>query len=347
MGAMAPIDSIPFGDRRIGPGHRVVLIAEVGINHEGDVDVCAEMIRSAGKAGADSIKLQTIDADENYVRGTESYELFSRAALSPDETARMFDLSRRLGMEPFTTAADYATVDWVEKLDPAAHKVSSGMMTNTPIVRYIAAKGRTMLISTGMAEVSEIDETIACSRNSGSGGLGIFQCTSEYPAPIETLNLSAMGWFRDRYGIPVGFSDHSLGIEAAVLSVAAGATMIEKHFTLDTTLPSFDHGISLDPAGFAALVTGVRRAETMLGTTDKKLSAAEHEKRALMHRILIARTPITAGDTFTSGNVGFKRPLPGTKGLPPRDYDDVLGRTARCDLAPDQAVTKEALGEEL
>ena len=345
MGTNTVINSISFGDRRIGQGHPVVLIAEVGVNHEGDVEVCAEMIRAAAKAGADSIKLQTIDADENYVRGTTSYALFSRAALSPDETARMFDLSRQLGMEPFTTAGDFATIDWVEKLDPAAHKVSSGMMTNTPIVSYIAAKGRSMLISTGMAEVSEIDETIESARQSGSGELGIFQCTSEYPAPIETLNLSAMSWFRERYGVPIGFSDHSLGTEAPVLSVAAGATMIEKHFTLDTTRPSFDHGISLNPAGFAELVKGVRRAETMLGTADKQLSSNEHEKRALMHRILVARHPIAAGDTFDTQNVGFKRPLPGTKGLPPHDYENVLGRIARYDLSMDDAITPLAVEE--
>lgn len=346
MGMKASVDSIPFGDRRIGQGHPVALIAEVGVNHEGDVEVCADMIRAAAKAGADSIKLQTIDADENYVRGTASHELFSRAALSPDETARMFDLTRQLGMEPFTTAADFATIDWVEKLDPAAHKVSSGMMTNTPIVSYIAAKGRSMLISTGMAEVSEIDEAVECARKSGSGNLGLFQCTSEYPAPIETLNLSAMSWFRERYGVPIGFSDHSLGTEAPVLSVAAGATMIEKHFTLDTTRPSFDHVISLNPAGFTELVTRVRRAEIMLGTADKQLSSNEHEKRALMHRILVARGPIAPGDTFTAQNVGFKRPLPGTKGLPPRDYEKVLGRIARCGLSMDDAITALALGEE-
>ena len=259
----------------------------------------------------------------------------------------MFDLTRKLGMEPFTTAADFATIDWVEKLDPAAHKVSSGMMTNTPIVSYVAATGRSVLISTGMAEVSEIDETVECARKSGSGNLGLFQCTSEYPAPIETLNLSAMSWFRDRYGVPIGFSDHSLGTEAPVLSVAAGATMIEKHFTLDTTKPSFDHGISLNPAGFAELATRVRRAETMLGTADRLLSSKEHEKRALMHRILVARVPIAPGDTFNAKNVGFKRPLPGTVGLPPHDYEKVLGQIARCELSMDDAITPLALGGEI
>jgi sialic acid synthase SpsE len=339
------ISSIPFGGRRIGPGLPVIIIAEIGVNHEGDVDACARMIEESAKAGADSIKLQTIDAKENYVRGTASYELFSRAALTPEETARMFDLSRNLSMEPFTTAADFATIDWVDKLDPPAHKISSGMMTNTPVVSYLAATGRSILISTGMAEVSEIDETVDCARTSGAKDIALFQCTSEYPAPVETLNLAAIGWIRERYCVPAGFSDHSLGTEAAVLSVAAGATMIEKHFTLDTTRLSFDHGISLDPAGFAELVQQVRRAEIMLGTVDKQLSSTERETRALMHRILVARKPIAAGDTFDSDNVGFKRPLPGILGLPPRDYENVLGHSAQYDLAVDDAITQNALGE--
>lgn len=336
---------ITIDGRVVGPGAPCWIIAEIGINHEGSAEICARMIEAAAAAGADAMKLQTIDADENYMRGTPSHDLFSRCALTREETARMFDLSRSLGVAPFTTAGDFATLEWVERLNPAAHKISSGLMTHLPLIRQAAATGRPMLMSTGMASPDEIDISIACARDGGAsaGQLAIFHCVSLYPAPPETVNLAAIRGLEGRYGLPVGWSDHVLGNDASVLAVAAGACMIEKHFTLDSRRASYDHSISLEPAGLADLVNRVRAAEAMLGSADRPMTAEERAKAARMHRIVVARRPIAAGETLTRDNVGLKRPLEGVTGLPPGRFDQVLGRVAPCDLGPDQPVPSAVL----
>ena len=337
------VSSIPFGSRTIGLEHPVCVIAEIGINHEGSVEVCARMVEAAAAAGADAIKLQTIDAEEAYVRGTESHILFSGAALSPEETGQIFSLARSLGVEPFTTTADPGTLAWVDRLNPAAHKISSGLLTNVPLIRWTAATGRTLLISTGMAEVEEIDEAVETARSTGNTAIGIFQCTSHYPAPPESLSLSTVRWLGGRYGIPAGYSDHALGTEAAVLSVAAGARMIEKHFTLDTSRASFDHGISLDQPGFTAFVARVRAAETMLGHDAKKPAPGERERATWMHRVVVARRDVARGEKLDWTSIGLKRPLRGTIGLAPRHADALVGRRAARPIRRDEPIVHDAL----
>ncbi len=335
--------TLRIGDRLLGVGQPVWIIAEIGINHEGSAETCARMIEAAAAADADAVKLQTIDADENYMRGTASHSLFSRCALTREETARMFDLSRSLGVAPFTTAGDFATLEWVDRLAPAAHKISSGLMTHLPLIRQAARTGRPMLMSTGMAGMEQIDQSVAVAREAGVSALGLFHCVSLYPAPPETLNLAAIRALEARYGLPVGWSDHCLNADAAFLSVASGACMIEKHFTFDTRRPSFDHGISLDPRGLADMVARVRAAEAMLGRPDRPLTAEEEAKAARMHRILVARRPVAAGEELTVENLGLKRPLDGVSGLPPAAWEATLGRRVRQALAVDEAVTAQVL----
>ncbi len=341
------IGSVPFGARRIGGGEAVLVIAEIGINHEGDPEVCARMIDEAAGAGADAVKLQTIDAEENYARGTESHALFSRAGLSREETARMFELARQRGLEVFTTAGDFATIDWVTALEPAAHKISSGLFTNLPLIRYAARSGRALLMSTGMAEAAQIEAAMSAAREAGAGGLALLRCTSLYPAPPESLNLAAIAWLERRYRVPAGFSDHSLGTEAAALATAAGARMIEKHLSLDPSRPGYDHPVSLDPSGFAEMVRRVRAAEAMLGRAEKWLSSAEREAADRFHRVLVARTEIAAGELFDERNLALKRPPPGSRGLAPELYERVIGRRARRALSPDEPVVAEAVEGEL
>lgn len=332
------MEHVPFGGRRIGAGEPVAVIAEIGVNHEGDAAVCARMIEEAAAAGADSIKLQTIDADENYVRGTESHELFSRCSLSREDTARMFELARRLGMEPFTTAGDPATLDWVTALRPAAHKISSGLLTNHPAVRHAARSGLPLLMSTGMAEVGDIDESVAAARGVGARHIGIFQCTSIYPAPPEALNLATIRWLEARYEAPAGYSDHSVGVEAAALAVAAGARMIEKHFTFDCSRKSYDHRLSLEPVEFAKMVRRIREAETMLGRSEKCPTDEERRRAGAFRRIVVARRSIAAGERLDEGNVALKRPLPGAIGVPPSRFEGLLGRVALRAIARDEPI---------
>ena len=337
------VADVQFGTRRIGPGHPTIVIAEIGINHEGRPEVCARMIEEAASAHADAIKLQTIDADENYVPGTESHTMFLDASLDREQTAAMFVLARSLGMEPLTTAADFATVDWVDALAPAAHKVSSGMLTNSPIVRHIARTGRTMLMSTGMADMEDIDRAVAAARVGGTESLALLQCTSLYPCDVAQVNLATIAWLQRRYVVPVGLSDHTTGTDAAAFAVAAGAHVIEKHFTLDSSRLGYDHRLSLDPPAFAVMVRKVRLAETMLGSPVKHLSQSEKLAAERNHRVLVARRAIVRGEVFDRANVALRRPLPNTRGLPPWRYDDILGLRAVRDLEVNEPIDDDSV----
>ncbi|MEF2144189.1 MAG: N-acetylneuraminate synthase family protein [Desulfovibrionaceae bacterium] len=346
MNSSGDISTIPFGSRRIGPGLPVVVIAEIGINHEGDVEFCAEMVRQAAKAGCDAVKFQTIDPDENYAPGTPSHEVFSRACLSRDQTARMFDLARSLDMDVFTTCGDFPTLDWVNSLGPAAHKISSGLLTHLPLIARAAATGRTLLMSTGMTGVEQVDAAVVEARTAGCRDLGIFQCTSRYPTPPAELHLRRIGLYAHRYGVPTGLSDHSEGLHASVLAVAAGAFMLEKHFSLDNTRAGYDHCLSLTPEGMGRLVLEVRRAEEMLGTDDFGLSEVQAENARRNLRSLAARRDIAAGEVLEEGMIAFLRTLPENRGLEPGKYAEILGRTLKRPVRRFQAIQQADLAEE-
>jgi N,N'-diacetyllegionaminate synthase len=334
------IRAIPFGKRRIGPDEPVLIIAEIGINHEGDEETCARMIEAAAQAGADAIKLQTVDARESYAPGTASHALFSRAGLSQEATARMFDLARRLKLDPFTTCGDAVTLEWVDRLSPAAHKISSGLLTHHPLIRKAAATSRSVLISTGMATLADIDEAVVAA---GGAAIGLMQCTSLYPATPRQLNLRAMQTLNERYRVPVGFSDHSLGTEAAAFAAAAGATMIEKHFTLDPARSDFDHRLSLDPSGFARMVAAIRLAETVLGKASKEPVDDEVTNKPKARRSLVARRPLPAGHCIEAADIAVLRTLPERSGLAPGLLDRVLGKRLRRNVAEFESLTADSI----
>lgn len=340
---MTNTKAFAFGDKRIGSGEPVFVIAEIGINHEGDFDACARLTEAAAKVGADAIKLQTVDPDENYAPGTESHALFSRAVLSPDETGRIFALSRRLGVEPFTTVGDASTLEWVERLEPSGYKISSGLLTATPMIHFAARTGRPMILSTGMAEESDIARGLEVAREAGATDLAILQCTSMYPAPDDILNLAAIRPMAAKFDVPVGFSDHSIGIEAAGLAVAAGAVIIEKHISLDVTRPEFDHRLSLEPEDFRRMVDGVRRAERMMGSSEKRPHAAEREAATRLHRRLAARRDLGAGEALSAENIVLLRFPEGTDGMAPDAYWSVLGRKVIDPMARHAPITETNL----
>ena len=316
----------------------VYIIAEIGINHEGDVEKCREMIYSAAESGANAVKLQTIDANANYVVGSESYKVFKGSELTREETANMFNLARENGLDVFTTVGDIGTAEWVEKLEPSCWKISSGLLTHIPMVRHLASLRRPLLISTGMANVDDINLAIETSQSAGNNDISLFQCTSLYPAPLDSLNLSTIGWLKERYGYDVGFSDHSLGSDAAFLSVGAGATLIEKHFSLDPSQPGFDHKISLNIAGFKEMVERVRVAEKMMGMMQKKVSEAVNNTRMKYLRSVVATRSIMAGQKLSGENIGIKRTLPGNLGLAPKYFESIIGSIAKIDIEVDQSI---------
>jgi N,N'-diacetyllegionaminate synthase len=305
--------------------NKTYIIAEIGINHEGDVDTCRRMVIAAAECGVDAVKLQTVNADASYVRGTESYNIFKGAGLTQEETHRVFNFAREYGLDIFTTASDVETIDWVDQLNPSHWKVSSGNLTNTPIIEYLASLKRPLLISTGMASQEDIDLAIKSAKLAGNNDISLFQCTSVYPTPVEEINLSTINWLKDKYQYPVGFSDHSLGDDAVFLSIATGATLIEKHFSLDLSRKGFDHGISLDKKGLKKMVDRVRLAEIMMGIGEKAISKTIDETRGKFLRYIVATQPITIGEKFTNENIGVKRTFPGCIGIEPRRIHEILG----------------------
>lgn len=326
---MVTIAPIPFGKRYLGPGYPTVIIAEIGVNHEGNAGTCALMIEAAIRAGADAVKLQSADPDEHYMPGTESHAIYTQAALQPEETVAMFALAKRHGVEVLTTCGDPPTMDFIESLDPAAHKISSGMLSHLPMIRRFANSGRPLLFSSGMAEIEEIDAAVAAARNQGAKHLAVMQCISLYPADPLTMNLRVMHTLRDRYQVPTGLSDHTLGTEVPTLAVAAGAHVLEKHFTLDRGRPGFDHRISLEPSEFKALVESVRRSEMILGDSYKILTEQEKASRRRYARRLVARTTIPVGKVIEAQDITIMRTSPDKDGIPSTAFDRVVGCVAR------------------
>lgn len=304
------------------------IIAEIGINHEGSIDLCKKMIESAAICGVDAVKLQTIDADANYVKGTGSYNIFKGAELTQEETCQAFEFAQNLGLDIFTTAGDVKTIDWVNKLNPSHWKISSGLLTHIPIIEYLANLGRPLLISTGMANELEIDLAIKTVRSSGNQNICLLQCTSIYPTPIEEVNLSVIGWLKKKYQIPVGFSDHSNGDDAVFLSIAAGASIIEKHFSLDINRDSFDHKVSLDENGLKKMVERVRLAEMLLGRKEKVVSKKIEENRVKFLRYIVATQKIYKNNTFTKYNIGIKRTPFKSVGISPKEINNIYGKVS-------------------
>ena len=318
--------------------NKTYIIAEIGINHEGNVGVCEKMITAAAESGVDAVKLQTINADANYVVGSESYSTFKGSELTQEETSRMFDLARKYNLDIFTTAGDIETISWVNQLNPSHWKISSGLLTHIPIVSHLAALGRPLLVSTGMASIDDIDLAIEAIKSNGNNDISLFQCTSIYPTPSEDINLSTINWLSDRYGLPVGFSDHSLGDEAIFLSIGAGASIIEKHFSLDISRPGFDHKISLDRAGLTKMVSRVRLAEKMMGSDEKIVTKAISLTRDKYLRYVVAVQPIMPGDIFSHSNLGIKRSVVGISGVEPKFYEDIIGCTSLANIKVDQLI---------
>ena len=299
--------NLNIGGAEIGISRKAYIIAEVGINHEGNVENCKRLIASAGRTGVDCIKLQTIDANLNYIEGTPSHATFSRASLSRSETEEVFDFARRRGIEIFTTVGDLETMEWVAQMAPVAWKISSGLINNIPLIYALSKKKEPLLISTGVSTYDEIDRVLKYIGQYRADEVGIFQCTSIYPTPDHLVSLSSIPGMIARYSVPVGFSDHTLGSDASFLAVGAGATMIEKHFTNTPDAKGFDHHISVDENGMRDLVNKVRKAERLMGVDHKRINQEAGEFRQDFVRSIVAIRKIDKGEKISRKNVGLRR----------------------------------------
>ena len=334
---------IPFGRRTIGDGYPTVIIAEVGVNHEGRPEDCFALIEAAAEAGADAVKLQTILAAENYAPDTESFKVFKQAELQNEDTARAFELARALGMECFSTCADLISFEFIGSLEPVAWKISSGLLTHIPLIRQAAATGRPLLLSTGMTGLAEVSAAANTARLAGADHIGVFQCTSLYPAPPETIHLRAMRTLANELCVEVGLSDHSKGTLAPALAVACGANMIEKHLSLDPSRPGFDHPVSLSPADFKEMVESIRTCELMLGNDAKTVPEVLQKTAHRFLRCLAASRDLKAGHVLTRADVSVLRLTDGHGALPPAALDDVVGKRLSRDVQAHTAIGKDSL----
>lgn len=333
---------ITVNGRTIGPGHPVYLIAEMSANHGQDFAQAVRILEAAKAAGADAVKLQTytpdtltIDCDNEWFRikgtlwaGRNLHQLYGEAYTPWEWQPKLKERADRLGIDLFSTPFDATAVDFLEEMAVPAHKVASFELVDLPLLRTIGATGKPVIMSTGMASLAEIDEAVRTVREAGAAGVALLKCTSAYPAPPEAMNLSTIPHLAEAFAVPAGLSDHTLGIAAPVAAVALGATIIEKHFTLERAAGGPDSGFSLEPHEFAAMVAAVREAEQALGRVSYEPTEKERESRAF-RRSLFAVQDIAAGSPFTPENLRSIRP---GYGLAPKHLEKILGRRATRDI---------------
>lgn len=334
----------------MNPQHTLI-IAEAGVNHNGDMDLALCLVDAAAAAGADFVKFQTFSAAKlvtptaakaDYQAaatggGETQYDMLRRLELAPEAHHRLIERCRQRGIGFLSTGFDIDSLDFLIGLDIPLVKIPSGEITNLPYLRHVAGQGRPVILSTGMADMAEVAAAIAALEAAGlpRSALTVLHCTTEYPTAMADVNLRAMLTLRDAFAVNVGYSDHTRGIEVATAAVALGACVIEKHFTLDTSLPGPDHSASLEPDQLAAMVTAIRHIESALGDGVKVPRPVEERNKMVARKSLVAARPICAGEVFSAANLAVKRP--GT-GVSPMRWDDVVGRAAPRDFKADECI---------
>ena len=328
-----------------------LIIAEAGVNHNGDLAIALRLIDAAADAGADLVKFQTFSADRLVTTNAKKAEYQKRTTdegESQHAMIRRLELTREMhevliahcvsrGIGFFSSGFDTESIDLLVELGLDRFKIPSGEITNLPYLRHVGRYGKPVILSTGMATMDEIGAALTVLEQAGTptDRVTVLHCSTEYPTPMAEVNLRAMLTIRDAFGVEVGYSDHTSGIEVSTAAVALGATVIEKHFTLDRRLPGPDHAASLEPAELKAMVAAIRNIELALGDGIKRPTASELRNQPIVRKSLVAARPICAGEVFSESNVAVKRP---GSGYSPMRWDEVVGRPAPRDFAPDELI---------
>ncbi len=330
---------------------KVVIIAEAGVNHNGSLEMACRLADEAKRAGADYVKFQT-GIPENVISvraeqaeyqkhntGTSESQLdmVRKIMLRPDDFKPLKEYCDSIGIRFLSTPFDLDSIDILKPLEMDLWKIPSGEITNLPYLRKIASMGQPVVMSTGMSRLGEVDDAVGVLLDGGLtlDMITLLHCNTEYPTPYTDVNLRAMLTLRDAIGCRVGYSDHTLGIEVPVAAVAMGAEVIEKHFTLDKTLPGPDHVASLEPAELKAMVSAIRHTEAALGSGRKEVSRSERKNIAIARKSIIAARPISKGERFSHDNLTVKRP---GNGISPMLWDTVVGLEAPRDFEPDELI---------
>lgn len=340
---------IRIGKRLVGEGRPVFIIAEAGVNHNGSLRTAKRMVTAAKETGADAIKFQTFIAEDLVTitapkaeyqmrrsRGRSQYEMLKSLELSEKDFVELEHFCREQEMVFLSTPFELSSAELLNRLRVPAFKISSGELTNLPLLKKIAAFGKPIILSTGMSNLKEIKEAVEEIYAEGNRQLILLHCTSNYPTKLQDVNLRAMGTMRRAFNVPVGYSDHTPGIDIAVAAAALGACLIEKHFTLNRGLPGPDHQASLEPKELQAMVKAIRSIEQALGNGIKQPTRAEKEMIKYARKSIVALYDIGAGDKLSLDNLIVKRP---GIGIEPKYINELVGKSALSDIKKDKIVT--------
>ena len=331
--------------------HNVLIIGEAGVNHNGDLNIARKLIDVAVEAGVDMVKFQTFITEEGITGNAEKakyqlsttdkketqFEMLKKLELDREAHEELIRHCNHKGIRFLSTAFDHPSIDLLNELNIPLYKVPSGEITNLPYLRHIGRMGKPVILSTGMATLKEVEDAINVLRESGTpkGEITVLHCNTSYPTPMEDVNLKGMLTIRDELEVKVGYSDHTLGIEIPIASVAMGASVIEKHFTLDRGMEGPDHKASLDPCELKAMVNAIRNIENALGDGVKRPSSSEMKNKSMARKSIVAARDILEGEIFTKEDLVVKRP--GT-GISPMKWDEIIGTIAQRDFSKDEAI---------
>ena len=326
----------------------VFIIAEAGVNHNGSMDLAYKLVDAAKDAGADCIKFQTFKAEKLVAKSAKKAEyqkattgdssqqdMLKKLELTYEEFIQLKEYCEKKGICFLSTPFDFDSIAFLDSLDMPFWKIPSGEITNLPYLLALAKTHKPVIMSTGMCEMKEIEEAISVLKEHGTPEIKILHCNTEYPTPFEDVNLKAMQSLRETFGLEVGYSDHTKGIEVPVAAVALGAAVIEKHFTLDRTMEGPDHKASLEPQELAEMVKSIRNIEAALGSGIKEPSPSEKKNIAVARKSIVAAGPIKKGELFSEDNITVKRP---GSGISPMKWFDVIGKTAKRDFEEDELI---------
>ena len=320
---------------------RCFIIAEIGINHLGNFELCKKLILSAAKSKADAVKLQTLNPDESYVKGTVSYNQFKNKQLTFEEMFKLKKIAKKKNLEFFSTPGDFSSLQKLLKLKVDAIKISSGLMTNIPLIEESAKSGLPIIISLGMAKKQEIKNAYLSAKNGGSNKIALLKCTSLYPAPASTLNLRNILSLKNFFNVPIGYSDHTLDDLAAITAVGMGATILEKHFTIDNKLKGADNRISMMPNNFLKMVNKVRLTETMFGDDKIGPNNTEYSERNKRHRFIVANRDILKDEKISLKNIAFKRiKNPSKQALLPIKFKSIFNKKITRNIKKNSLIQK-------
>lgn len=329
--------------------NKVFVIAEAGVNHNGDINIAKKLVDAAVEAKVDAVKFQTFRAESLVCKNAQKaeyqmettdkketqFDMLKKLELTLDMHKELIEYCKQKNVAFLSTPFDLESIDLLEQLGMEVYKIPSGEITNLPYLRKIGKLGKKVILSTGMSTIQEVQDAVKVLKDSGSEDISVLHCNTQYPTPMEDVNLNVMQTMREALKVPVGYSDHTQGIEVPIAATALGATVIEKHFTLDRNMEGPDHKASLEPEELKQMVQAIRNVEKALGKKEKTPTASEKDNIPIVRKSIVAKIPIKKGENFCESNITTKRP--GT-GLSPMLWDKVIGQKANRDFQADEMI---------